>query len=70
MTLTVGIAGEDSEEECHIVLRPQEAALLARQKDIKVCAERDAGALVGFPQRILCKGRGGDRGRDGNLGRL
>lgn len=55
MTLTVGIAGEDSEEECRIVLRPQEAALLARQKDIKVCVERDAGALVGFPNESYAK---------------
>lgn len=55
MTLTVGIAGEDSEEECRIVLRPQEAALLAQQKDIKVCVERDAGALVGFPNESYAK---------------
>ena len=37
------------------LLRPQEAALLARQKDIKVCAERDAGALVGFPNGSYAK---------------
>ena len=55
MTLTVGIAGEDSEEECRIVLRPQEAALLTQQKDIKVCVERDAGALVGFPNESYAK---------------